>query len=190
MRTPLPSSPSRARPSSWWLLPLAALSLDGCSHSRQASTSSFVRCDNPSSDYSIGYPGGWTANSAGQVEPCRFFHPAPFTVQPGTDEPPLAVSVKRESVSLQEFIQGNTGPGHDVLQQERVTVAGQPAVRLELRTTDPSTFLPQGTREYLYAVSAGPNALVRIGTLDAAPGLDYESLKDVVDQMVHTLQLH
>jgi hypothetical protein len=176
-------------PSSWWLLPLAALSLAACSRSSLAPSSGFVRCDNPSSDYSISYPTGWTANSAGQVEPCRFFHPSPFTVQPGTDEPPLAVSVKRESLSLQEFIQGHTGPGHDVLQQERVTVAGQPAVRLELRTTDASTFLPPGTREYLYAVSAGPTALIRVGTLDA-PGLDYELDKDVVDQMVRTLQLH
>ncbi|QRN97544.1 hypothetical protein JRI60_00160 [Archangium violaceum] len=181
MRTPLPSS--------WWLLPLAALSLSACSRSSLAPGSRFVRCDNPTSDYSIAYPSAWIANSPGQVEPCRFFHPTAFTVQPGTEEPPLAVSVKRESLSLQDFIQGNTGPGYDVLQQERITLAGQPAVRLELRTTDESSFLPPGTREYLYAVSAGPNALVRVGTLDA-PGLDYSLDKDVVDQMVRTLQLH
>lgn len=192
MRTVLPHWRSRAMPAAWWLvsLCLAALAAGGCTSMGLAPPSKpgFVRCVNADSDYSIAYPPDWKANTTGRLEPCRFFHPTDFTVQPGTEEPPLAVSVKRESLSLGEFIQGNTGPGNEVLQQESVTIAGQPAVRLELRTTDQSALLPPGVREYVYAVTAGGNTLVRVGTIEA-PGLDYERNKDVVDQMARTLIL-
>jgi hypothetical protein len=121
------------------------------------------------------------------VEPCRLFHPTPFEVQPGTEEPPVAVSVKREPIPLDDFVQGSTGSSYEVLQQERLTVAGRPAVRLELRATSDSPLLPPGTREYVYAVGDG-DSVVRASTLTVR-GLDYAGNKAVLDEMVRTLQL-
>jgi hypothetical protein len=147
-----------------------------------------TRCTNEAGGYSIAYPQAWVTNTGPAVEPCRFFHPSPFTVEPATEEPSVAVSVKRESVSLERYIEGSTSPSYDVLQQERLTLAGRPAIRLELRATEQSPLLSPGTREYLYVVSAGEEEVIRAATLDVG-GLDYARNKEVLDRMIHTLQL-
>src|SRR5689334_21152337 len=102
MRTVLPRWRSRAQPLAWWLasLGLTALAAGGCAHEGPRYHSDLVRCVNPTSDYAIGYPVDWKANTTERLEPCSCFHPTAFTVQPGTEAPVLAVSVKRESVSL------------------------------------------------------------------------------------------
>ncbi|MGZ3461374.1 MAG: hypothetical protein ACXU86_23025 [Archangium sp.] len=194
MRTVLSRSRSRAMPAAWWLvtLSLAGLAAGGCARlgltAESAHQRGFVRCVNKDSGYSIAYPVDWKTNTGGTgpVESCRLFHPAAVPMEPGTEEPPLAVSVKREAIPFDSFLHGNTGPGAEVVQQEQLTLAGQPAVRLEVRSTEQST-LPPGTLQYLYAVKDG-DGVVRVGTVDA-PGLDYEHDKTVVDQMVKTLEL-
>jgi hypothetical protein len=172
-------------------LSAAVLAESGCARQRVEATRppapSLTRCSNPAGRYSIAYPSEWRTNTGNGVEPCRLFHPTPFDVQPGTEEPPVAVSVKREPVPLDDFVQGSTGSSYEVLQQERLTVAGRPAVRLELRATSDSPLLPPGTREYVYAIGDG-DSVVRASTLTVR-GLDYAGNKAVLDEMVRTLQL-
>ncbi len=169
---------------------LAVLASSGCASQRveapRPPEASLSRCSNPTGRYSIGYPSQWQTNAGNGVEPCRFFHPTPFEVQPNSEEPLVAVSVKREPMTLDAFVQGNTGSSSELLQQERLTLAGRPAVRLELRATSDSPLLPPGTREYLYALADGDSVL-RASTLSAR-GLDYEANKAVLDEMVRTLE--
>ncbi len=177
---------------SLFVLCLAVLATSGCAPQRVAAARpqapSLSRCSNPAGRYSISHPSAWTTNSGKGVEPCRFFHPTPFEVQPNSEEPLVAVSVKRETVPLDTFVEGNTGSSYEVLQQERLTLAGRPAVRLELSATQESPLLPPGTREYLYAIGDG-DSVVRVSTL-AVRGLDYAGNKAVLDEMVRTLELH
>ncbi|QRK11241.1 hypothetical protein JQX13_14885 [Archangium violaceum] len=172
-------------------LALAVLTAGGCARqgveAARPSKPSLTRCTNPAGRYSIAHPSAWKTNTGGGVEPCRFFHPTPFEVQAGTEEPLVAVSVKREPVPLETFVEGSTGSSAEVLQQERLTLAGRPAVRLELRATADSPLLPPGTREYLYAIGDG-DTVVRASTL-AVRGLDYEGNKAILDDMVRTLEL-
>ena len=183
--------PQVARAARLVAVSLAVLTASGCARQRVEATrppeSSLARCSNPAGRYSIGYPSAWKTNPGNGVEPCRLFHPSPFSVEPGTEEPPVAISVKREPVPLEDFVAGSTGEGYTVLQRQRLTLAGRPAVRLELRATEDSTLLPPGSREYLYAVGDG-DSVVRVSTLTVR-GLDYEGNKAVVDEMVRTLQL-
>lgn len=169
---------------------LALLVSGGCARQRVEASRppapSLTRCSNPAGRYSIGYPSSWKANTGNGVEPCRFFHPTAFEVQPHSEEPLVAVSVKREPMSLDTFVQGNTGASYEVLQQERLTLAGRPAVRLELRATSESPLLPPGTREYLYAIADG-DSVIRASTL-AVRGLDYPGNKAVLDKMVRSLK--
>ncbi|HEX5748940.1 MAG TPA: hypothetical protein VFZ09_22055 [Archangium sp.] len=179
-------------PTTWrFALCLAVLSVSGCAGQRmeaaRSQEASRPRCSNPAGRYSIVYPSGWTTNTGKGVEPCRFFHPTPFEVQPNSEEPLVAVSVKREPMPLDAFVQGSTGSSNEVLQQERLTLAGHPAVRLELRATQDSPLLPPGTREYLYAIGDG-DSVVRVSTL-AVRGLDYAGNQAVVDEMVRSLEL-
>ncbi|AKI98770.1 hypothetical protein ATI61_106159 [Archangium gephyra] len=179
-------------PTTWrFALCLAVLTASGCAHQGMAAArsqeASLSRCSNPAGRYSIGYPSAWTTNTGNGVEPCRFFHPSPFEVQPNSEEPLVAVSVKREPMPLEAFVQGNTGSSNEVLQQERLTLAGRPAVRLELRATQDSPLLPPGTREYLYALGDG-DSVVRVSTL-AVRGLDYAGNQAVLEEMVRSLEL-
>ncbi|HYO65502.1 MAG TPA: hypothetical protein VEU33_05420 [Archangium sp.] len=91
-------------------------------------------------------------------------------------------------MTLDAFVQGNTGSSNEVLQQEKLTLAGRPAVRLELRAPQESPLLPPGTREYLYAISDGDSG-VRVSTL-AVRGLDYAANQAVLEEMVRSLELH
>ncbi|MCY1083474.1 hypothetical protein [Archangium lansingense] len=169
---------------------LAVLALGGCVHpqleSARPQEPSLTRCSNPAGRYSIGHPSSWKTNAGNGVEPCRFFHPTRFEVQPHSEEPLVAVSVKREPMTLSTFVQGNTGSSYEILQQERLTLAGRPAVRLELRATSESPLLPPGTREYLYVIGDG-DSVIRASTL-AVRGLDYAGNKVVLDEMVRTLE--
>ncbi|MFY0562275.1 hypothetical protein ACN28E_00415 [Archangium lansingense] len=169
---------------------LAVLALGGCVHpqleTERPQETSLTRCSNPAGRYSIGHPSSWKTNAGNGVEPCRFFHPTPFEVQPHSEEPLVAVSVKREPMTLSTFVQGNTGSSYEILQQERLTLAGRPAVRLELRATSESPLLPPGTREYLYVIGDG-DSVIRASTL-AVRGLDYAGNKVVLDEMVRTLE--
>ncbi|WNG62350.1 hypothetical protein F0U59_52380 [Archangium gephyra] len=179
-------------PTTWrFTLCLAVLSASGCAHQQseggRAPAPSLSRCSNPAGRYSIAHPSAWKTNTGNGVEPCRFFHPTPFEVQPHSEEPLVAVSVKREPMPLDTFVQGNTGSSNEVLQQEKLTLAGRPAVRLELRATQESPLLPPGTREYLYAIGDG-DSVVRLSTL-AVRGLDYAGNRAVLDEMVRTLEL-
>jgi hypothetical protein len=170
-------------------LGLAVLASGGCARQRvevaRPSKPSLTRCSNSAGRYSIGYPSSWKTNTGNGVEPCRFFHPTPFAVQPHSEEPLVAISVKREPMTLDTFVQGNMGSSYEVLQQEQLTLAGRPAVRLELRATSESPLLPPGTREYLYAIGDG-DSVIRASTL-AVRGLDYPGNKAVLDKMVRTL---
>ncbi|WP_375769246.1 hypothetical protein NR798_47525 [Archangium gephyra] len=169
---------------------LAVLATGGCAPQRveaRPQAPSLTRCSNPASRYSIAYPSAWRTNTGNAVEPCRFFHPTAFEVQPQSEEPLVAISVKREPMTLESFVQGNTSSSSDVLQQEQLTLAGRPAVRLELRATQESPLLPPGTREYLYAIGDG-DSVVRVSTL-AVRGLDYPANQAVLDEMVRTLEL-
>jgi hypothetical protein len=171
---------------------LAVLAASGCARHQRVETArpqapSVTRCSNPVGRYSIVYPSTWTTNTGNAVEPCRFFHPSPFEVLPHSEEPLVAVSVKREPMTLESFVQGNTGSSYEVLQQEKLTLAGRPAVRLELRATEESPLLPPGTREYVYAIGDG-DSVVRASTL-AVRGLDYPGNQAVLDEMVRSLEL-
>ena len=170
---------------------LAVLAASGCARQRvetaRPQAPSVTRCSNPAGQYSLAYPSAWQTNTGEAVEPCRFFHPTPFEVRPHSEEPLVAVSVKREPMTLESFVQGNTGSSYEVLQQEKLTLAGRPAVRLELRATEESPLLPPGTREYVYAIGDG-DSVVRASTL-AVRGLDYPGNQAVLDEMVRSLEL-
>ncbi len=171
-------------------LALSVLSASGCASLGFPPTPSelpLARCSNPQGRYSISYPASWHTNTGGPVEPCRFFHPSPFEVEPHTEEPTVAISVKREEFPLERFLEGGYY-GHRVLLRERLTVAGQPALRFELVATEEAPLSEPGLREYLYVIRSGPDSFIRASTL-GLPGLDYTHNKEVLDQMVRTLSL-
>lgn len=183
-------SQSCSRRASRLALSLSLLAASGCAGLGFPPTPSeppLTRCSNPQGRYSISYPSAWHTNTGGPVEPCRFFHPSPFEVEPHTEEPSVAISVKREEIPLERFLESGYH-GYQVLLREPLTLAGHPALRFELLATQEAPLSEPGLREYLYVVRAGPDSFIRASTLDLQ-GLDYPHNKDVLDRMVRTLEL-
>lgn len=145
-------------------------------------------CVAPERGYRLEFPTSWHTNDAGIAEPCRFFHPEPFTVAPGTEAAGLAVSVRLNPIALDDVVpSSDRSDAVEVLGRRNTTVDGRPAVRAETRATG-NALLPRGTRAVTWFVDAGGGTLVAT-TSEAAGAGRYEDNVKVVDAMMASLRV-
>lgn len=138
--------------------------------------------------YRLEFPTPWFTNDAGIAEPCRFFHPEPFTLAPRTEATGIAVNVRLNPLRFEEAAPTPDGsPGSEVLERRTTTVDGRAAVRAETRTTGQG-LLPPGTRVTAWFVDAGDGTLVATTSETAAAGR-YEDNVEVLDAMMQSLRL-
>jgi hypothetical protein len=69
----------------------------------------FLVCTAESEGFRLRYPGTWSTNDPTQARPCRFYHPAPFTVPAESEAPGLAIAVKVEPVPMADIAVGPQG---------------------------------------------------------------------------------
>jgi hypothetical protein len=69
-------------------------------------------CAAPERGYRLEFPKRWYTNDAGIAEPCRFFHPEPFTLAPRTEATGIAINVRLNPGGLVEQ-RGPWAPHHD-----------------------------------------------------------------------------
>ena len=145
-------------------------------------------CVAPERGYRLEFPKSWYTNDAEIAEPCRFFHPEPFTVAPRTEATGLAVSVRINPTALADVAPSSerSGPA-EVLGRRTTTIDGRPAVRAETRVTA-NGLVPAGTRTVSWFVDAGEGTLVAT-TSEAAAAGRYESNAQALDAMIHSLRL-
>lgn len=143
-------------------------------------------CTNPEDGYSIQFPDGWFANEGELVPTCRFFHPEPFKVPEATEVFDLAVTVRVDDVPFSRVASDVDSLGEQVLSREEITVAGHQAVRVEAESTG-DALLPEGVRSYRYHVEVDDGTLT--ATTHDVGDLAYETNKEVLDDMMETLEL-
>ncbi|MGH2450175.1 MAG: hypothetical protein ACRDGE_02670 [Candidatus Limnocylindria bacterium] len=140
-------------------------------------------CRSAEGGYAIRAPAGWWTNAPEDAPPCSYFHPEEFEIGPGVE---LRAAV-RVSMAAFPFEQASSTEGLRVLSEERLTVAGRPALRREAEAVgDP--LVPAGTRVYTYYVEAAPGRTLIAATSQLAEA-DYEGTRAVLDAMMATLQL-
>lgn len=145
-------------------------------------------CEAPEGGYRLEYPTGWFTNDAGIAEPCRFFHPEPFTLRPHTEATGIAISVRLNPVAFDEVVPRREAPmGNEVLERRSTTVDGRQAVRTEMRVKA-GGLLPDGTDVVSWFVDAGQGTLVAT-TSEAAAAGRYEDNVQVLDGMMKSLRL-
>jgi len=138
--------------------------------------------------YELDFPQSWFSNDAGIAEPCRFFHPEPFTVIPRTEAPGLAISVRLNPVSFDEVTPPPEGPSSvEVVERRTTTINGRSSVRVETLATG-QALLPRGTRAVSWFVDASDGTLVAT-TSEAASAGRYQDNVEVLDRMMHSLQI-
>ena len=157
-------------------------------------------CANALLGYSIGYPGGWYTTDRVKLPngrfvrkplvSCNFFNPAPFQIWWGTEPPTTALVVESERQGLQGTVLSRSDPRYlAVLSRKDTTVAGMPAVQLEVSQVGEG-YYPKGTLEYMYVVGLDPGHTLVVSTM-FFPGsrVDYPAYKAIVDQAVQTVTL-
>ena len=147
-----------------------------------------LSCDAPERGYRLQFPKSWHTNDAGVADPCRFFHPEPFTLAPQTEAPGLAVSVRMNPLAFDDVVPSAEGSvAVEVLGTRSTTIDGRPAVRAETRATG-NALLPLGTRAVSWFVDAGDGTLVATTSETASAGR-YQDNVQVLDTMIQSLRL-
>jgi len=145
-------------------------------------------CAAPERGYRLEFPKPWHTNDAGVAEPCRFFHPEPFTLAPQTEATGIAINVRLNPVRFGGVAPTPEGAsGSEVLDRRTTTIDGRPAVRAETRTARQG-LVPPGTRVTGWFVDAGDGTLVAT-TSEAAAAGGYEDNVKVLDAMMQSLRL-
>jgi len=173
------------------ILALALLSSCGDAGAGDPATSlpsGTVSCVAAEQGYELRYPENWFKNDGGVDEPCRFFHPEPFTVEAGTEVAGIAVSARLYPVSSEQVTPPPGGsPEARTLERRATTIDSRAAVRVVTLATG-SALRPEGTRAVTWFVDASDGTFVAI-TSDAASAGRYEDNVEVLDAMVQSLRL-
>ena len=173
------------------ILALALLSVCGKEGAGDSTTnlpSVTVSCVAAEHGYEVRFPEHWFTDNSGIAEPCRYFHPEPFTVETATEGTGVAVTVRLDGVSAEEV----TPPGEEssparTVERRATTVAGRAAVRV-VTVTDGAAVRPEGTRAVSWFVD-GPNGTIVATTSEAAAAGRYEDNVNVLDAMVQSLRV-
>ncbi len=142
-------------------------------------------CTNREDGYGIQFPQGWSTNEGEVVPPCRYFHPQAFEVPEATEVFDLAITVRVDDVPFTRVTSEEDSLGERVLSREETTVAGHQAVRVEVQSTG-DALLPEGVHSYRYHVDVDGGTLT--ATTHDVGDVGYEGNKDIVDQMMETLE--
>lgn len=149
------------------------------------------RCTNEMLGYAVSYPADWYANAEIEQEfgdpipACTYFSSQPMDIAPNAGLPPtVAISFERWTEVPP------TGEGWEVVSREETSVAGLPAVVIELEQTSDAgaPFSAAGDRTYGYEVELPDGTVLTASTGTTADG-DYAEHKDVLDQMLATVEL-
>ncbi len=143
-------------------------------------------CSNEAIGYTVRFPTDWHTNDNTVVGPCVAFGPDPFVVEPAT-ELIMPIVIGRTEEALADAVAQLTPQFYEILFQEETTVAGRDAILVETRATGEG-LLDAGIDQYSYYVTLDAESTLVL-TATEIEGIDYEMTKDILDQMVTTLQL-
>lgn len=149
-----------------------------------------LSCGAPERGYHLQFPKSWYTNDAGVAEPCRFFHPQPFTLVPPNRGPGARREPADQSAGLRRRrpLGGRLGR-RGGFGERSTTIDGRPAVRAETRATG-NALLPGGRAVswFVDAGDAGDGTLVAT-TSEAAAAGRYQDNAQVLDAMIQSLRL-
>lgn len=133
--------------------------------------------------YRIEYPASWSTGEPTGRFPCRFFHPEPFSVPPGTEATGVAITVQMAPAPMERVAPPPGGSlAEEILSRRETQVAERRALRVETRATG-DALLPAGVRGVTYYVDFGSRTLTAT-TSEAAGAGRFADNVEVLDRMV------
>lgn len=145
-------------------------------------------CTAEADGFEVEYPVDWHTNDTSEAEPCRFFHPAPFEVQPDTEATEIAIVLRFTSAPFEQLTSATLEDpgGARLLAQEQTTVAGEEALRIETESTG-EALLPAGTLAVQWFAEFGGRTMVAV-TLDTIDQVAFDEATEVLDAMMRSLR--
>lgn len=133
--------------------------------------------------YRLKYPASWSTSSLTDRAPCRYFHPEPFTLPPGTEATGIAIRVQMAPAVIERVAPPPGGSqAVEILSRRETKVADRRALRVETRATG-KALLPAGIRAVSYYVDFGSRTLT--GTTSEAVGAGrFADNVEVLDRMM------
>lgn len=137
---------------------------------------------------SLSYPDGWETAACGAEHRCRWFDPEPFDVDDPFEPPLTAIAVRDTIGSFQQAVRQLENPyGERPVARDGLEIGGRQAVRFETELTQDFRY-PAGTRRCGYVLDHGGDAFW-IETRDVrGEGLPYDENKEIVDEVVCTVE--
>ncbi len=143
-------------------------------------------CINQQVGYQVNYPQDWQTNSGKVMNFCQVFDPNSAKVPERTESISKAIYLRVEENTPFDLVsQENLGEEH--LSKETLTIDSYQAVAVESESTG-RAMLPKGQRTYSYIVDLGNRTL--IATTYDVPGNDYPKNKQILDDMLKTLEFN
>lgn len=142
-------------------------------------------CTNEAAGYTIRYPTGWQTNPGDVTEQCRVFDPAAITLPERSESFDEAIHIRVDRVPFEQ-VTDETSISERQLSRRETTIDGHQAVVVEAESTG-QALLPEGIRSYRYAVNLNGQTLIA-STYDVQ-GTQYQRNKQVLDQMINTLDI-
>jgi hypothetical protein len=149
------------------------------------------RCTNEVLGFAVSYPADWFTNDEVEAEfsdpipACKYFSSQAMEIRPNAELPPtVAINFERWTEVPP------ASDGWEVIARTETTVAGLSAVVTEMEQTSDvgAPFSSPGDRSYGYEIELPDGSVLSAGTGSTSTG-DYEVHKDVLDQMVETIEL-
>jgi len=161
---------------------------DGPAPPTTAGAPGTTSCEAPERGYRLLFPDTWFVNDPAQAEPCRFFHPEPFSLPEATEATGIAVTVQLNPLPFDQVVLPPEGSrASEVLHRRTTAVDGRRAVRVETRSTG-EALARRGVRGVTWFVEASPGTLVATTSEAAAAGRFRDNV-GVLDDMVGSLTL-
>ncbi|HEX2178330.1 MAG TPA: hypothetical protein VHL54_02260 [Actinomycetota bacterium] len=135
----------------------------------------------------VSYPAGWQVNQGGALPACSAFDPAALEIPAGQETFDAAVLLSVDPVDFAAAVDPETISG-EVLDRSEAFVDGHDAVRVETRS-EANALLPEGGRSTRWFVVFGRESTLSLVTHEVGSEDDYETERQILDQMVERLQL-
>lgn len=147
----------------------------------------WTACEHPEG-IDVQYPQDWSVNEESPTLPsCSAFNPQPLDMADPQDLIDSAVLLSVDSIDFATAIERGALAGN-VLDRNETSVDGHEAVRVESESAD-DPLLEEGIRSTRWLIAFGPDETVSLVSNEAVDSEDYESNREILDEMAVRLQL-
>jgi len=144
-------------------------------------------CDNNESGFTVNYPTDWMTNTQDIAPSCFVFDPESITLQERASSLDEAIHMRVDRIPYARATRQDD-PTETVISRRSTTVDGREAIVTESESNGRG-LIPEGVTSYRYVISLDNGSRIMLASTYDYAGQPYDRNKQVLDQMIGTLNL-